>query len=405
MTLLKNNKYDTFLFLLVFSLLFGNIGDALQIVRIVTIVLSPFLFKHLPRTKYYTKGFVVVFIFFWLYAGLSMLWTNDPGEGFKALAYHIVHFVLFLEIIVFAKFANNPLKTISFSWVLAVAGTLVIAIWEIATDNHLALSKFDSGMQMIGEGEVLVQRFASVTFGNYNGYVTYLCFAFPFLFYYLSTSSKTQKVFTFFVILLAFATILYNASRGGLVSFAIMVFLYTMRPPKMTLKLAVVGIFVLIVAPFLIQHGSTIFAVISMRAKDGGLFEDSIRSQLAKDSLSIFLDSFGLGVGVSGLPGALKKMGSFVTIPHNMFLELLVEYGIVFFVIFILYIIKLFLVGRKNPLNQCHIVTYLFILALPFFSIIDSVYLLNPIVFVGFACLTVYSRICTINPSFIPNKA
>ena len=38
---------------------------------------------------------------------------------------------------------------------------------------------------MIVDGQTLVRKYASVTFGNYNSYVTVICFALPFMFAYL----------------------------------------------------------------------------------------------------------------------------------------------------------------------------------------------------------------------------
>ena len=388
------NKYDKFLFILIISLIFGNFGNAFQIVRIMALLMAPSLFRKYPLCRYYSKNYVNVIRFFYCFAVLSLLWTGDKIEGLKALAYYPIHFLIFFEILIFSKFAKNPLKTISLSWLVVVSLSLPIALWEIMTDNHLALSKFDSNLSLSNGLTAVKVHFAAVTFGNYNGYVTFICFALPFLFYCLLTSEKMfYKSCCLVTIILCLVTILFNASRGGLLSFVVMTIVYYIMTPKNVIKIALLVLPVLYVIPFLIENGSAMFELIMMRAEDGGMLEDDVRSTIWGLSIKVLLNSFGIGAGVMGTRMAMEALKAPVTIPHNMVLEIMTDFGIVFGAIFVIYVIKLFFKARSHINTHIKVVLYMSILAMPFYLIIDSSYLLNAVYFAAFASITVFSYI------------
>ena len=127
---MKYNKYDILVVLLLSSLGFGGIGGAFQITRILAIILLPvFLIQSYRRRC--VCNYIYFILFFIGYCMLSLLWTLNVQEGFIEIIYFVVHFVLFLEIIVFSFQAKNPLDSISKGWLVAVSMTLVVAMWEI----------------------------------------------------------------------------------------------------------------------------------------------------------------------------------------------------------------------------------------------------------------------------------
>ena len=391
------NKYDVFIFIIISSLIFGVMGGALMPVRILGLLLSPFLFLRINRCWDYVRKYVYIFLFFLFFCLISLLWTIDTEQASKELFYYPTHFLLFLEILVFSRFSINPLKSLSTSWVLGVGLTLIVALWEIYTGNHLSQSVFDAeDTAMNVGGQHLERPFASVTFGNFNGYVSYLCLAMPFIFYFILYNQNRilQVAVSVIMLFVTVAVMLVNASRGGLLTILIMaaVFLFmTKRSPYKTIMAIAVILFVVF---FVLPQKETLFFAISLRAQGEGLYVDNSRLEIWANCLQVLSDYLYVGSGIGSALAALKHIDSFYTpLPHNMLIELLMQYGVLFFLMFIVYLIRLFFRGIRSKDKNIKILLLMAIVAFPAYSIIDSRYLLRPDVYIAFACYTVFAYI------------
>ena len=142
------NKYDKFLFILIVSLIFGKIGGAFTVTRILAIFLIPYALNVGAFKDKCLRPVVLLFCGLYFYSVCSLLWTPDVDSTSKSLIYLPVHMFYFVEIAIFAKKSLNPMRIICFSWVLVVIATSIIGIWEIETDNHLWLSIQGSSIMM-----------------------------------------------------------------------------------------------------------------------------------------------------------------------------------------------------------------------------------------------------------------
>lgn len=401
------NKFDVFIYIIISSLIFGVMGGALMPVRIVGILLSPFLFFRINHCWFYVRKYVYVFLFFLFFCLISLLWTIDIEQASKELFYYPTHFLLFLEILVFPHFAKDPLKSISTSWVLGVGLTLIVALWEIYTGNHLSQSVFDAedAVMNVG-GQYMARPFASVTFGNFNGYVSYLCLAMPFIFYFILCNQKRalQIVVSAIILFITVAVMLVNASRGGLLTILIMAAVFLFMTKRSIYKTILVVAIIIFVVFFVLPQTETIFFAMSIKAQGDGLSSDNSRLEIWKNCLHIITDYVFVGSGIGSAIAALKNVDSSSTpLPHNMLLELLMQYGILFFVVFVVYLFKLMVRGIRSKDKNIKILLLMAIIAFPAYSIIDSRYLLRPDVFIAFACFTVYAYIGRINPPKVYN--
>ena len=403
----KYNRYDIYIFLLIVSLVFGGFGGALMVVRVLAIILLPALISKMRYCKDYVNSYGKFFVIFYIFCLMSMLWTPDKSQGFKELLYYPVHFVVFLEILVFSRFANKPLNTISTGWLISAGITLVIAIWEITTSNHLALSKFEADDITLNVGGVISNRpFAAVTFGNFNGYVAYLCFAMPFIFYYLLQNGKDIKkvVISMAVFFAAIVTILVDASRGGLLSLLTMGVIFVFNTKRSIYKTGLILSVVLLVIYYIIPQMDTLFAAMSIKAEGSNLYSDESRFHIWADGLKVLYNTAFIGSGVGSISAAMRKVTTGITITHNMFLEILVQFGVVFFFAFMMYLLRLFMKTRRLNIKNVKTMIYMALISLPIYAIIDSGYLLNPAVYVAFAGLTVFAYINRINPQSLKEK-
>lgn len=406
MSLIRNNhnKYDTYLLLLIVSTIFGGIGGALTIPRVLGILLAPRLFNIFKREKpTYFSSIKSWAIAFYIFALVSMLWTPDKVEGFKELIYYPIHFLIFLEVVIFSQKAFNPLGYITLGVILCVFLTSIVGFWELITDNHLAYSALDEASASTMNGEVIIRKFAAVTFYNLNGYVTYLCLFFPFLLYGMGMITEINFIrrLSIVALIISVVLILCNASRGGLLTLIICVAIYFLMVPKSKSIIFSFVVFISIIAFLLYKFGDSILLVLSMRVSEGGLVSDDSRFVIWGNALNVFVDYIGLGCGIGGMQIAMAKFANGgITITHNIFLEILCQYGLVFCIAFIKSLYNLLRKGWNLYDKNRRLLVTIFILSFPMTGIINSGYLLDPHLFIVLASIYVFANYERIRPVY-----
>lgn len=393
----RYNKYDLYIFLLIASLVAGNLFGALQVPRVLAILLFfPFL-SSLHKMGGEMSGIKIWAFLFVLYSFFSCFWTPaGVTEGMIASIYNLTHVVLFLEIIYFSRWAKNPIRSIVYGFLVAFAISAVIAFWELTTDQHLSTSKVDEAIKSNTGYEVYLRYFAAVTFYNLNMYVTFLCFLLPFLFYGISSTqfkTSTRIVFVASTVVAA-VLILYNGSRGGLLAFAIMAIVYFMFAvvSKKNFSIYIV-LFILLFVLVIYKYGSTIMNTLMMRQAIYVNLEEETRVNIWANVMRVVNDYYWLGCGADGLASAMKEnaRGS-ITLSHNVFLEVLSEYGIVFFIVFLSFFFSLFKKARRLGDKQRKSCIYQALFAFPVVGIINSAYLTQPVLWAWMASLYVFAN-------------
>ena len=365
---MKTNRFDTILFLLAACLCFGNIGGALQVDRVIAIALLPLFMQSVGKSKDNSiNGIIKWVIFFCIFCGLSLAWTTSPSESFKSFVYYPVHSLLFLEVIVFSKRAIKPLTSISKGWLVAAGLSLIVASWELYTGQHLQFVKETSDVINI-EGQILKRLYAAVTFTNYNSYVTFLCFALPWMYYSFSQNTKKLKyaIMCFLIIIFAFVVIITNASRGGILTYILMSTIYFFAQKNNKIRMLMVPIVALLFF-LLYKYGDNITTFALARSSGGGLVQDSARSSIWTLQLQTVIETLGMGAGVGNFNGA----------PHNLFIEVLVQFGLFFVLIFVIFLLKMLRKIRKIKDYNIRLASRMALYTLPVYSIIDSLYLLH----------------------------
>ena len=388
----RKNKYDIFLILLIASLAAGGIGGSLRIPRILAVIFVPKLMESFRLTKDYTKSFLSFFLIFLAYCVTSLVWTPDIGQGVKEFCYYIVHFILFLEIIVFARYARDALRSISTGWMFAIAITVPLAIWELTTGNHFSvMSNYEE--EVLRMGSVVVERpFAAATFGGFNGFIVFLCWAFPVVVYsMLIPRKKTVTIVGFALVLFVIAMVIIIASRGGVLALLIMGAIFVVMNQKNVGKLLLL-LSILVVFYISIDFDVDLLFGITSRVTGETLTSDDVRSVLWQKAFHLFLNSLGFGVGIGGLSAAMNSLNAVITMPHNLFLEILAQYGLIFTLVFIIYLLKLFIKAKRLDDRAVKTIVYMSLIALPVYGIIDSGYLLNAELYAALASLTVFAN-------------
>lgn len=384
-----------FLFLLILCLCYGGSGGAHEPIRILAVVLSPWAFAKLSYPSYYRElKPVICFFIFWLgYMFLSLLWSSDPSRGLGEIVYYVIHFLLFLEIIVFAKQCVNRYDIISLAWMFAFLLTSIVAMWELRTGHHLASALQDSDLVASTGRSSMRVVFASANFGNYNTYSTFICFALPFCFYNIVQGRTVYRFFGIISILLSTSILFFNASRGSLVALFIMMVTFLLFNLKVQKNKKAAGYLIILLTAVLLLfsfYGAQILEHILFRLEGSDLYEDTRRTGIWTDALELFLSTGGIGIGVGSLGQSMHEIGHTVT--HNVFFEILVQYGFVITFVIAVFLIQIFLRFYHCSERFIKMLGYCALLAFPFFAIIDSSYMLKPQIWVFIASLYVFSN-------------
>lgn len=398
------NIYDIGLIVSICMLAFGNIGGALQPIRVMTFLTLPLTFSWLFQKSHNKRVQKILFflLVWYIYIVISLNWTPDPSTGLKEIFYYFIHFFVFIQILAFADKAKAPKNSISTGWVTLLLITLPIALYEIITQNHLSMDTFgDSGFSI--DGEILPYRRASVTFGNLNAFVVVLICSTPFL---LSKLYKARGLIKFSLLVLLTCliyVIFVNSSRGGIIStFAILaVFLFFkliklkgISPIKFfkTISLTVIIIYLFSKYFYLINNNNIFVKFLSIFSSgSSGLVEDGPRTQIYKVAYKVSLDNHLLGSGVGSEIMVLSTNGADVANSHNLFLELLVQFGIFVFLGFLYFLFRIFYSARNINIDHHKLVVYCSFFSFIPLVIINSTYLTMPLFWIYLASLFVYS--------------
>ena len=393
----KTNLYDRLLFLLIVSLAFGNFGGILFApAHILSYFYIPFIWSTNKRQTKEIKTVLIIMVVMFAYAAISLLWTPDISRARDNLVRLAIHVLIFYEMFIISQKAKKPIDILVSGWICLFALTAVVGIWEIITDSHLSNAREVSEFR--NEALLIEKHTAAVTFYNSNTYSMFVVMAFPFILYRLSSTKKITKLLIIIGLILAMVYILFmNASRGSLISVAIMFLLYVWFNFGFSKKRNnFFLIFVLLMLGlFFYYFGHFFTEAILYRTNSSSLFEDNVRTAIYFISWEEFLSTYGIGRGIGSMQSVLEGYGSGLIqfyYCHNLILELLLEGGVVFGIIFFCYLVKLFNNARKSASVIGKMFAYGVLLAFPFYSIINSQYLPPTFIWCFFASVMIITE-------------
>lgn len=372
-----NNKYDYLLIFFLTLQIFGTIGDSMQPIRIFVLICLPFTFffflsniKEISRYQYE----ITLFIFWILYSTITIIWIINPIAGLKEIFYLIVNFSGILSFFYFAIKANNPLLSIIKGWVYLFLISAPIAIYELIYDVHLPMSFQESGSLIGGIG--ILRRFASVTFGNYNGYNVIIVYTIPFILSLLFIYKNIFKsIMIWALLLVAFFILALNASRGSLVCSLISIITFFYFSKKNKTNLMGILVFITIALITIIYYYDEVFFLISRRITGLGL-DDNLRSDIITKGFQLLKKYYFFGVGAGNFQPLMSKYYHLeILAPHNFFLEVMVQYGLIIFIFFLGLFIKILIFTRKNHSPIARYIVISSLLSFPFSSVINSGYI------------------------------
>lgn len=356
---------------------------------IIPIIFLYFLVKRLrcpDAMRGYDKKYVVTIgvLFLTMAWGCVLLLLGqfvDRSKGIKELMYvglGVASVIIIYEICL----RQNGVKMIMNVLRMLVVATTILAIVEMSTGFHLYSSRFsdpDFIKWYLGHGgkvdsNGVISYDSTSIFFNENDFGAFLGMFVP-LFFPQRTFSR--KVNTLFIIEMAFILIILTQNDAWICMFSpiigVLAYLLITRTKVRYWLISAVGFAVVKMygvtafsgTVYLIYKlsGSKVPSGIAMMFKTGGSkLPDAIKGQLTgveEGTGSVFTridtyiggvsrtftDSHGLGFGPGSYTHYIKSLGEtkMLSNPHSMWLEILMQYGVVIFLIFLAVLIMLFI--------------------------------------------------------------
>lgn len=419
---MNRNRFDYILIVLMALMAFGSFGGFWQPVRIAELSLIPLMaydiLRRHPQASTVGKWIAGFLVCWWLWALVSLIWACDIIASAKYVIHLDIYMMSFAEIIWLSRRSAKPVQSLTMGWLLAAVLTMPLALWELVTDQHLPSSVRQCLYVRLSETELMPRPFAAGTFDNLNAYNVLLGCSFAALTRALLHSHRWQTVGYGIAYILIIIILLSNGSRGALLAVIVGLIMLTIIAHRGANRvfggalLLIIGFWIGLgvsghhVPSFLdtwseqtrqqwrvkmgINWDGSANALMAGRLSNNGL-QDPSRMDLWKACGEEIVDSHFLGVGAANYACALDKHPeSPYQAPHNIFIEVLLQFGILIFTGFVIFLIWPLWLSRKNKLLRNDCLTILLILA-PL-TIVDSTFLLKAHTWIIIATLYVLIR-------------
>lgn len=312
--------------------------------------------RKLVISKNNSINVLIGFFLFWLIYGLLLFGFKGINENGEQSLFILINNI-FVAIMMLYSIRNiNDVKVINRAFLVSIVINLGIALWEINPGQH------------IGEiNSIMNNEYVFGVFYNQNDFATFLFYGLVSIIinFELSHKKKMDVFINVFLLLTTGYILIKTGSRGGLLGMTLLftlipIFIIVNKIKKETRLYGKSIDFLLIL--FSLATSFIISKILDLSF--AGI--DSYRAYLADKGFDYFLNSGLLGVG----PGQTNYLvGGWV---HNLFLEILYDYGLFIWLGFIFMLWKLFSNYKTKLSNLLASAISSFIVVLPFVGISSS---------------------------------
>jgi hypothetical protein len=313
--------------------------------RLLIIILAVFSTPLTSRSEWWSNPvarYTVLFMILWTVVGLlSLLWTPDLPGGVTEIMTLIFAIGLILALFNLRCYTPKNIDMLRFGWVFGFVAVIALAAWEIVTGDRLPSYKTEAWDTYVDSSMVQSTLGAPGTFGSY------LLLATPFLIWSLEQARGPQKLF--YVGLLAAAGFfgLYSGSRNSFFALMLQLVIYFLvLERRWYVRLATVacGLVAAVLWVNVFMHSDFKLAQKYQNAAERGLDDGSItgRMALSMNGIWMAIETAGRGVGADGYEETIASGDVLIPLSvngrgqekpaHNVWVEILSEYGVIPFV-------------------------------------------------------------------------
>lgn len=338
-TILRNTIY-----ILIISGLFGPIlsifnvfGVNVFLFRVIyfLLLILVFIVASIKMSLRNINTFYNKFFIFWLiYALVQFLWIANISLGIK----HIIFLFIGIGIIIIPQIYSKDLYFINKIynlWILILILFTFLGLLNILYGIQLTTSGYFLGQERF-------QNIPTAVFKNPNDYATFISISFPFLLSGIkNTKKKIIKLSFALIAVLNIYILIFTLSRANYIALMLGIFYWLLFYEKR--KTLFIGVLIIFTMIFYFAYYSVIDVIIknlNSLLKFTELSSINVRVNLIKNSFLFLINSFGLGVGPGNVDYYMDVKGVFETSgivnPHNWWIEILANYGIIVFIGYVL---------------------------------------------------------------------
>lgn len=329
----------------------------ITLLMIMIFMIFKFFYKNYNGVITISKNnnFLISFLLIWFLWGiLSIVWVKDYNYWLETITHLSLGIILTFIYSQFFKKRSDYILAIRLYSVMILFHNF-IGWYEILTKNYM----FYSGVSIYWYQK---DGMPVSSFGNTNDFATFLFLSLSILYVCLKSTNKLLgKIFYIGLILSSSYLMIATSSRGAILggilslsAFIIFNITGTMSKNKLTkffLLLTGLSITLLILKPEMfinlfnyLTNGIDISKYIPKDLND-------IRFRLIINGLYFLVRTFGFGVGAGNAQywlanESIVPNGNILYL-HNWFLEILVEYGIIIFLMYIIFYYKILKTNYK----------------------------------------------------------
>jgi teichuronic acid biosynthesis protein TuaE len=285
-------------------------------------------------------GLYQLFLALWLlWEVVSIFWASAYIGTARSIEALVSGILLITFSLLFLN-TERGIRSIYGLWLVFAVISIGVGIWESQTGMHLSSSNQREVIQMS-------ETFPTGFFYNSNDFATFLTLSFPFMFTALRfLKGAFLKVLGVVAISASFYLIILTSSRANIIAVLIGICLLFVLPgvrariKSVATPLAIGGLIMLVgfafsvpvISSFTDSLGTIPQQILSVNPGEKSV---AIRMDLIRDGLVWLQNSHFLGGG----GGSFVYWGT--TNPHDWWLEILVDYGVVIFALFLVFYLGL----------------------------------------------------------------
>ncbi|MGN1158069.1 MAG: O-antigen ligase family protein [Agathobacter sp.] len=291
---------------------------------------------------------------------ISVLWSKDLSGWIQHVYFIVAGFISFIVIYQQTDSEEDLIGSLK-SLNMAIFLQSLIGMYEIITNNYLFRTL--SGKDYILYVQ-LQSRIPIAMMHNPNDYGT-LMFIGCYLSLFCLLYSKKQRLINIVILAFELITLFMSQSRANILALIVSALFVFFSIDKKAKKSWMYVLLFLIVVPIIaVLYWPNLSSLLQFNFVLGVNQSDSIRMGLLLNGLHYFISSFGFGVGAGQVGYWLSNNPVYfcnnVTDIHNWWAELLVDYGLIFFICYMYYYLHLIrgcMLRKKSKENGfCYIV-------------------------------------------------
>jgi teichuronic acid biosynthesis protein TuaE len=269
--------------------------------------------------------------------GASLFWSAEPGAGLNDVITIVFGLGLLLVLLSLGAHKATRLDKLRFGWLLALVAAAASAFLEIATGRRLPGDPFMRGFAKV---PVSFDSGTGGVFDNSGMFGGFLLLTVPFVLWSFERAKGPAKLVHLGLLLMVGALVLYSASRLALAGMVVQLVIYALlvhRRWYMPLLVAVGGLAAVLYGSLLVE--SDLKVAQKLEKAQGGDRSIEQRIALTLNGLWMTYETAGRGVGAAGfedrivgeLPVKLPIEPGKAWNPHNFWVEVMSEYGVLTF--------------------------------------------------------------------------